>query len=92
MGRGLNPLLAQRPENGAGPILYAATAPDVVGGDYYGPGGLMELGGGPAKVSASDRAHDWAVAARLWEVSEELTGVVYTDVLRAVEQGAGTGA
>jgi NAD(P)-dependent dehydrogenase (short-subunit alcohol dehydrogenase family) len=78
--RWLNPLLAQRPETGALPTLYAATAPDVQGGDYYGPGGFMELGGSPAKVRSNEHSHDQAVAARLWEVSEELTGVVYADL------------
>jgi NAD(P)-dependent dehydrogenase (short-subunit alcohol dehydrogenase family) len=71
----LNPMLAQRPEKGALPSLYAATAPGVTGGDYYGPGGFMELWGTPRKIRSSDRSHDAAVAARLWSVSEELTGV-----------------
>ncbi len=78
--RWLNPLLAQRPEKGALPTLYAATAPDVQGGDFIGPCGFMELGGGPIKVRSSNQSHDQAVADRLWAVSEELTGVVYADV------------
>lgn len=45
MVRMLNPLLAQKPEMGALPALYAASAPGVQGGDYYGPGGWLELGG-----------------------------------------------
>lgn len=73
----LNPFLGQKPEMGALPALYAATAPDVQGGDYYGPGGWQELGGYPIKVQSSARSHDMAVAARLWTVSEELTGVRY---------------
>jgi NAD(P)-dependent dehydrogenase (short-subunit alcohol dehydrogenase family) len=75
--RWLNPVLAQRPEKGARPVLYAAAAPSVQGGDYYGPDGLMELGGGPTRVHSSDRANDRDVAARLWAVSEALTGVEY---------------
>ena len=62
---------------GALPVLYAATAPDVQGGDYYGPCGWLELRGGPAKVESSDISQDAAVAAKLWAVSEELTGVTY---------------
>ncbi len=77
MVRMLTPLLGQTPEMGALPALYAATAPDVQGGDYYGPGGWQELRGYPAKVRSSDRSHDMAVAARLWTVSEELTSVHY---------------
>ena len=72
-----NALLAQPAERGALPILYAATAPDVVGGGYYGPGGFMEMRGSPERVEASDRARDGATAERLWRVSERLTGVEY---------------
>jgi NAD(P)-dependent dehydrogenase (short-subunit alcohol dehydrogenase family) len=70
-----NRFLAQKPEKGALPTLYAATAPEVQGGDYIGPGGFMELRGPPKKVTAGAAAHDPAVAARLWAVSEEMTGV-----------------
>lgn len=77
MVRVLNPFFGQKPEMGALPTLYAATAADVQGGDYYGPGGWQELRGYPKKVQSSDRSHDAEVAARLWTVSEELTGVHY---------------
>ena len=62
---------------GALPTLYAATAPDAHGGGYYGPGGMMEMRGYPKEVNSNDKSHDEAVAARLWDVSEELTGVEY---------------
>ena len=75
--RMLNPLLAQKPPRGALPTLDAATAPDVQGGDYYGPDGWQAIRGYPAKEQSSDRSHDTAVAARLWTVSEELTNVHY---------------
>ena len=71
----LNPVLGQKPEMGALPTLYAAIAPDVEGGDYYGPQGLFESRGYPTRVSSNARSHDTAVAARLWSVSEKLTGV-----------------
>jgi NAD(P)-dependent dehydrogenase (short-subunit alcohol dehydrogenase family) len=77
MVRILNPFIAQKPKMGALPTLYAATAPDVRGGDYYGPAGWQELRGYPTKVQSSDRSHDTAVAAKLWTVSEELTGMRY---------------
>jgi NAD(P)-dependent dehydrogenase (short-subunit alcohol dehydrogenase family) len=77
MVRILNPFIAQKPKMGALPALYAATAPDVQGGDYYGPCGWQEMRGYPTKVQSSDRSHDMAVAARLWTISEELTGVRY---------------
>ena len=81
--RVFNPLFAQRPERGCLPTLYAATAPDVQGGEYFGPEGFLELAGSPKQVRSSNRSHDRAVAARLWAVSEELTGVRYT----ALENG-----
>jgi len=77
MVRLLNPLIGQKPEMGALPALYAATAPDVEGGDYYGPSSWGGLRGYPAKAKSSDRSYDTAVAAKLWTVSEELTGVRY---------------
>ena len=75
--RMLNPLIGQKPEMGALPTLYAATAPDVRGGDYYGPHGWLGIRGYPTKMQSSDSSYDQAVAARLWTVSEELTGVRY---------------
>ncbi|MFP3942337.1 MAG: oxidoreductase [Alphaproteobacteria bacterium] len=72
-----NALLAQPAEQGALPLLRAATDPAARGGEYYGPGGRLELRGAPVPVRASARAHDEEAAERLWEVSERLTGVVY---------------
>jgi NAD(P)-dependent dehydrogenase (short-subunit alcohol dehydrogenase family) len=76
--RRLNPMFAMKPWQGALPTLYAATAPDAQGGEYYGPDGLMELRGYPTRVATSDAALDVEVAERLWRVSEELTGVPCT--------------
>jgi NAD(P)-dependent dehydrogenase (short-subunit alcohol dehydrogenase family) len=70
-----NVLLAQSAERGAWPPLYAATEPGVEGGAYIGPDGIGEFRGHPQPVSPNRVARDEAVAARLWEVSEELTGV-----------------
>ena len=72
-----NLLWAQSARMGALPQLYAATAPDVRGGDYIGPGGFLEQRGHPVKVQSSTASHDQAAAARLWALSEELTGVHY---------------
>jgi NAD(P)-dependent dehydrogenase (short-subunit alcohol dehydrogenase family) len=72
-----NRLLAQSAERGALPTLYAATAPGVEGGDYIGPDGPGELRGSPKKVKAIPDAYDPAIGERLWQVSEELTGVRY---------------
>jgi NAD(P)-dependent dehydrogenase (short-subunit alcohol dehydrogenase family) len=72
-----NRLVAQSAERGALPTLYAATALGVEGGDYYGPDGPGEVRGFPKKVEAIPDAYDPAIGSRLWEVSEELTGVRY---------------
>jgi NAD(P)-dependent dehydrogenase (short-subunit alcohol dehydrogenase family) len=73
----LNPLFGQPAAMGALPTLYAATAEDVSGGSYYGPGGLAEVRGFPKKVDSNALSKDLVVASRLWGVSEELTGVEY---------------
>lgn len=72
-----NRFIAQTAEMGALPILYAATAPGLAGGSYVGPDGRGEQRGYPTLVRASDRAQDAAAARRLWEISEQLTGVTY---------------
>jgi NAD(P)-dependent dehydrogenase (short-subunit alcohol dehydrogenase family) len=69
------PFLAQGPGPGALPTLRAATGADVRNGDYYGPGGFMQLKGAPVPVGRNARARDARTAADLWELSERLTGV-----------------
>lgn len=73
----LNRVVAQDADAGALPTLYAATMPDVQGGQYYGPGGRGEMRGSPRLVECSKAARDPAVAAQLWTKSEELTGVSF---------------
>src|SRR6266511_3730427 len=68
-------LFAQPERQGALPVLYGATAPDVQGGQHFGPTGPGERRGHPGLVAFSAAARDAAAAARLWRVSEELTGV-----------------
>lgn len=70
-----NKVFAQSDEMGALPTLYAATEPGVEGGTYVGPDGVAGQRGHPTKVSPNAAARDEAVARRLWEVSEEMTGV-----------------
>ena len=77
-----NRVAAQSAAMGALPTLYAATAPDVGGGDYIGPDGFGELWGHPRKVQSNSRSHDTAAAAKLWEISEKLTGVRYAALSR----------
>lgn len=73
----MNAVVAQSAESGARPQLYAATMPDVQGGEYYGPDGLFESRGAPKRVGRTSAAKDEATAAALWDLSEELTGVQY---------------
>jgi NAD(P)-dependent dehydrogenase (short-subunit alcohol dehydrogenase family) len=73
-----NRVFAQSAEMGALPTLYAATVPDVPGGSFVGPDGFMEQRGHPHLVTAAGKAYDQEAWRRLWEVSEELTGVRYS--------------
>lgn len=67
--------LFQPVPQGALPTLFAATAPEAEGGVYYGPDGMAELNGHPARARIPGPARNEADCARLWAVSEELTGV-----------------
>lgn len=70
-----NRIFAQSAAMGALPTLYAAAAPEVRGGEYIGPDGIAEMWGNPARAKRSAAAQDKGVAARLWAVSEQMTGV-----------------
>jgi NAD(P)-dependent dehydrogenase (short-subunit alcohol dehydrogenase family) len=72
-----NALLGQPAAQGALPTLYAATASDVRGGDFFGPRGFAALRGAPGRAAASARARDLEAAARLWAASAEATGVAF---------------
>jgi NAD(P)-dependent dehydrogenase (short-subunit alcohol dehydrogenase family) len=67
-------LLAQTPEQGALPVLYAATA-DLPGGAFTGPEHAVHMRGGAEQIGRSRRAKDPVLARRLWEASEQLTGI-----------------
>ncbi len=72
-----NRFFAQSQQMGALPTLYAATMPTVKGGEFFGPGGFTKMRGYPKRVDSNKRSHDQPTAARLWSVSEELTGVQF---------------
>jgi NAD(P)-dependent dehydrogenase (short-subunit alcohol dehydrogenase family) len=74
-------IIGQPDTRGALPQLYAATAPDVTGGEYYGPNGIAENRGYPKRVSSTATSRDPQLAARLWSVSQDLTGVGYDALL-----------
>lgn len=71
------PLVSQRPEAGALPSLYVATAADVRGGDYYGPR-FFEVFGAPKPARIRKFAQRTQEAAGLWELSEKLTSVQFS--------------
>ena len=72
--------LSQSAAAAALPILRAATDPTVAGGEFYGPGGFLGMRGHPVRTSSSPRSYDESTARRLWEASEELTGVRFPQV------------
>ena len=72
------PFLWQEIDDGILPALYAATTPHAEGGAFYGPSGFYEMNGGGVKVAhVPARARNDADSKRLWELSEQLTGVSY---------------
>jgi len=73
-------LLAQPADSGAWPSLMAATSGGLPGGSYLGPDGFFRNRGRPRIEQPSEAAKDRVVAERLWEVSEELTGVRFAQI------------
>jgi len=69
--------LSQSANEAARSVLRAAAAPDVVGGEYYGPGGVFGMRGAPVRRRSSLRSYDLDVARKLWDTSQALTGVQY---------------
>lgn len=67
--------LFQPVAQGALPTLFAATSPDARKGEYYGPNKFGETRGLPTEAKIPPQALDADVARRLWEVSEEITGI-----------------
>lgn len=69
--------LFQPAAQGALPTLFAATASDAKPGAYYGPDKLGETRGFPTLAKVPPQAADQTNAAKLWEVSEQLTGLSF---------------
>lgn len=75
--RSVLPFLFQPPAQGALPVLFAATAAEVVPGGYYGPDRLSETRGHPAPAKIPTAAEDTDAAAVLWAESETMTGATF---------------
>jgi NAD(P)-dependent dehydrogenase (short-subunit alcohol dehydrogenase family) len=71
----LNPIFGQSIPMGALPTLRAAFDDDAPSGSYFGPEKFLEQSGHPIKVRSTPRSHDTAAARKLWELSEEMTGI-----------------
>lgn len=65
-----------RADQGAWPTLMAATA-DLPGGTYCGPSGFAEWNGIPHVTTSNKLSHDETAQRRLWELSQEVTGIRY---------------
>jgi hypothetical protein len=87
MRLGLKPFMHDINE-GTQPALRAALDPEVRGGQFYGPDGWMEFKGRPILVKPHKRGRDMDLAKRVWEISENMTGVKLTSRL---EKAAGGG-
>lgn len=72
-----NNIFAQSIAMGALPTLRAATEANLSGGEYFGPGGFMEMWGYPKQVKSNALSHDVNIAQKLWQVSEKLTGQTF---------------
>jgi NAD(P)-dependent dehydrogenase (short-subunit alcohol dehydrogenase family) len=68
-------------EDAARSVILAATADHVTGGEYFGPGGLLELGGAPKQARLNPVARDAALSKQLWKLSESMTGARYLSEL-----------
>jgi NAD(P)-dependent dehydrogenase (short-subunit alcohol dehydrogenase family) len=76
--RQLTPFAWQEIEEGILPALFGAVSPDAEGGAFYGPRGLLEAaGGGVKRARIPERCRNEADGRRLWEISEQLTGVTF---------------
>ncbi|MDR1186055.1 MAG: SDR family oxidoreductase [Bifidobacteriaceae bacterium] len=75
-------LPSQTAQTGAEPLLFAAADPQARQGTYYGPGGRLGLVGPTKELQFPRSARDLEIAARLWSVAEELTGVAALCAIR----------
>jgi NAD(P)-dependent dehydrogenase (short-subunit alcohol dehydrogenase family) len=72
---GAGRVLVQGKDAGAWPIVHAAAADGVTGGDFWGPDGPLELKGAPALAFVAEHARSRAVAEQLWAAAEDATGI-----------------
>lgn len=73
----ISSIIGQKAEKGVLPTLRAATDPDAISGDYFGPDGFREMRGNPVKVKSNAMSFNAQKAEQLWTLSEKLTGIKY---------------
>ena len=78
MARPFMPLVTHTPDKGALPIVYAGIGANAHGGDYFGPQGFLEMFGKTGKADSTPLSQNKEIAKRLWDISEELTGIKYS--------------
>ena len=73
----LNNFFAQGIDMGTLPTLRAAVDETAQSGDYFGPTRMFEMRGSPEKVQSNAKSRDSAAAKKLWDLSEQMTGISY---------------
>jgi NAD(P)-dependent dehydrogenase (short-subunit alcohol dehydrogenase family) len=92
LGKWFNSKVEQRipsAEEAARPILFAACDEGAEGGDYYGPGGWLEIAGAPARARLNPAARDVDAGRRLWALTESITGASYLSDSRDAPRSGG---
>ncbi|MFO7794222.1 MAG: oxidoreductase [Candidatus Nanohaloarchaea archaeon] len=77
LGQMISKIFGQSPSKGCLPMLYAATSEQIQGGEYIGPDGFKHARGYPEKQGSSEASQNEDDAKKLWERSEELTGLKF---------------
>lgn len=75
----LKELVLMSAAKGALPVLMAAAGESIRGGEYIGPAGIKQSYGYPAVLRSLADSYNEDLWVKLWEVSEQMTGVRYPD-------------
>jgi NAD(P)-dependent dehydrogenase (short-subunit alcohol dehydrogenase family) len=73
------PVIGQSPADGVRPIIHAATAPGLTGGQLFGPKGFKEMKGPPGECAFAALVYDSELRGKVWEFSEKLIGYRFGD-------------
>jgi len=70
-------IFAQKVDMGTLPTLRAAFDLEAKPGDFFGPDGWFRIKGYPVKVESNKLSHSEELAKKLWEISQQQTGISY---------------